>query len=50
MGTLYLYIIYSFMKQMLQAASNYIFNQLFPNAHNNECQNLLFPFQQQLNN
>ena len=33
------------MKQMLQIASNDIFNQLFPNAHNNERQNLLFPLQ-----
>ena len=34
-----------FKKQMLQAANTGLFSPLIPNAHNSECQNLLFPLQ-----
>ena len=34
-----------FKKQMLQVANTDIFNPLVPKPHNNECQNLLFPWQ-----
>ena len=30
---------------MLQRANTNLFNPLVPKAHNNECQNLLFPLQ-----
>ena len=42
---LYLYMIYSFKKQMFQASNTDLFNPLVPKAHNSERQNLLFPFQ-----
>ena len=30
---------------MLQAANSDLFNPLIPQAHNSECQNILFPLQ-----
>ena len=43
MVILRLYIFVVFKKQMLQGASTDFFNPLVPEAHNSECQNLLFP-------
>ena len=34
-----------FKKEMLQAAKTDLFNPLVIKAHNDECQNLLFPLQ-----
>ena len=42
---LYFYLIFSFRKQKLQAASTDLFNTLVPKAQNGECQNVLFSLQ-----
>ena len=42
---LYLYLIYSFKKQMWQAANTDLYNPSVPKAHNSERQHLPFPLQ-----
>ena len=42
---MYLYLIFSLKKRMLQEANTDHFNPLVPKAHNSERQNLPFPLQ-----